>query len=211
MVGFLAKRLTGFVFMNRTLHAGIAVIIVLLPCCLSCDTGFRMPFRRYNLSWSRSPKEGYDYCSKSWYYASPGGPLAILHWEGSGQLSAEAATIILCLKRTHKQSTSAYHLTKGVFVRRCVEEITLVQLLDEDCFSSELLSKQCIRLSYKGRVLNEIASEHAYEPLHLQFCVTAKENARRVTAIVRELYPQLKEREQTREIAPYVEPLLAGK
>jgi len=190
--------------------AQVLVIFCVLFCCSSCDVPLEMPFTKYNVAWSADPLAEYSRDFKGWYHTSPGGRLAVLHWQGSGQLGGQGTTIILCLDNAAQGFRTAYRLKKGLFVGTSLAKIAFVQALDNQSFSCEMLGHSSMRVCYESRVPVVPKRDPVSEAWYLRFSVVTHEDERRVSKVLRQLYPQLKEREEAPEAVTFIEPFRAG-
>lgn len=195
--------------MHRAVYGMTGVLISFGLFCSSCDKGVEMPFKKPNVAWSSEPGGSYNYHFKGWHCASRDRVVAILRWEGSGQLSAEAMTIILCLQRDATQEPRvSYRLAEGLLIPTGRRRIGQIQGLEKRSFSCQPLAGERLRVSYDGQIANGPAAAHPPEPRYLRFCLVIRQNDRRISTILRELYPQLKELAEAQEVVTCIAPLL---
>ena len=210
MMAYVARKLGCELWRYRVNLYLALTLLTLLSCCLSCDAGFKIPFGRYNASWSSDHREGYDYYFEGWHIASRQGKVVVLQWKGKGQLGAEATTIILCLQRVGQEPDVAFRLTRGLVVSTSLGKIWRIQTLAAESFSCELLRNARLRVSYDGPVGSGPVPVHLHEPRYLRLSVVSREDGERTVTILEQLYPQLKEQggEETLDVVTCIESLL---
>ena len=177
--------------------------------CTSCDVPIEMPFEKKNLAWSSDPNSDYHYLFKSCYCTNNGRLFAILHWKGRGQLGGSSKKIILCMDKKSLDSETNYELKDGILLSMLLGDINLIQIIrDEKKCLIIPLSGNKLKLQYDGKVSSKSYPAYDFEPHWLRFSIVAKEDKGKVIKFVRELIPQLEQRENTSEILELIRPLV---
>lgn len=211
MICSVARRLACRVSANRAICRMVGIVITSLLCCSSCDMGIRTPFEKYNTAWSWdpcNPQEAYNLDLDGWHGLSEGGAVAVLQWQGRGQLGAEALTIILCLKNVGQGSNVPYRLSKGMLVATNLREISFTEILDSQSFSCEVLAGKRLRHTYNAQAAGEPAAARLSKSRLLRFCVVSSRNDRETATILSELYSRLREQGTAGEVLTCIAPFL---
>jgi len=190
---------------DRVNNLFIILVFLLLMFCCSCDEPLLPDFRKQNFTLSYRPDNDFDSHAKSWFYALDGRVVAILHWQGTGQLGAESTIVLLCLKEYEENDLIKYKLINGVLTEKCIELGYSSRDIYKDNFTGQKLSSKKIELVYDG----DIAEREYYDGVHnvrwLRFDVKASENRKKAEAILEELVPLLKDKPEAEKILDLLE------